>query len=329
METSSSEGVRTLSHGKVVVLIPCLNEQITLGKVILDFQHYLPDAEIIVFDNGSTDNSVKIAHSLGATVYSELRRGKGYVIASMFRKIDADYYIMVDGDDTYSAAHVEQLLTPLWKGAADMTVATRLSEYKKDSFRPLHVFGNNLVRSIVNWIFHSQLKDIMSGYRGFTRELVECVPILSSGFEVETELSIRTLDYGYVIHEVPVPYKERPEGSFSKLHTFRDGYRVLSEILRIARAYKPLTFFGGLGLLFSLLGIFFGVEVIADYLEDLYVNKVPTAILSTGCMILGFGMAGTGVILNTINYRFKETVKLLQRSVSSKSQLQNSKKNAF
>jgi len=312
MVSSSSSSPN--SPGKTVVLIPCLNEEVTIGKVIQDFQSVLPEAEIIVFNNNSTDRSPEIARELGATVIDEKRPGKGYVIESMFRKVEADYYVIVDGDDTYSAAHVTDLLQPLWEGKADMTVATRLAEYSTNSFRPLHVFGNNLVKALVNSIFKSDLKDIMSGYRGYTKEVAETIPILSSGFEVETELTIRVLDYGFTIYEVPVPYKERPEGSESKLHTFRDGFRVISAIIRIAKAYKPFTFFGGVGLFFTGIGLLLGVEVLIDYLEDFYVHKVPTAVLASGCMLLGFGSIGTGVILNTLNDRFREIMNLLHRS---------------
>ena len=303
--------------GKIVVMIPCLNEEITIAQVIHDFQEQLPEAEIIVFDNNSSDRTAEISKNLGATVIHEKREGKGFVVASMFRKITADYYIMVDGDSTYSAAHVKELLIPLCRGDADMTVATRLKEHSTESFRPLHVFGNNLVKSLVNWIFRSDLTDVMSGYRGMTKEVVESVPILSSGFEVETEFTIRVLDYGYAILEIPLPYRERPEGSVSKLHTFRDGFRVLSEIFRIAKAYKPLTFFGGVGILFGLIGLGAGGIVVVDYLEDYYVNKVPTAILASGFMLLSFGFIGIGIILNTLSFRFREVMKLLQRTIRS------------
>ena len=238
------------NKAKIVILIPCLNEEITIGKVIHDFQDAIPEAKIIVFDNNSTDRTAAIARECGAEVIPESRPGKGYVVASMFRKVDADYYVIVDGDDTYSAEHVRKLLEPVMKEQADMAVAVRLAEYTATSFRPLHVFGNNLVRRLVNWIFKSNLSDIMSGYRAFSRELVQSIPILSSGFEVETEMTIRILDYGFRIKEVPLPYRERPEGSVSKLRTFHDGFRVLAEITRIAKAYKPFTFFGGIGLAF-------------------------------------------------------------------------------
>lgn len=296
-------------------MIPCLNEAVTIGKVVQDFRRVLPDAEVVVFDNNSTDQTAQIAQHQGARVIPEPRPGKGFVVASMFRKIDADYYVMVDGDDTYSAEHVRDLLEPVLCGNADMSVATRLEEYRSDSFRPLHVFGNNLVKTLVNWIFQSNLRDIMSGYRAFNRDLVKTVPVLSSGFEVETEMTIRVLDYGFSIAEVPVPYRERPEGSFSKLHTFRDGYRVLSTIANIAKAYKPFTFFGGLGLIFMLLGAVTGGWVVVDYLEDAYVDKVPTAILASGLMLLSFGSVGVGAVLHTVNHRFRETNRLLQQAL--------------
>ena len=306
------------NKAKIVILIPCLNEEITIGKVIHDFQDAIPEAKIIVFDNNSTDRTAAIARESGAEVIPESRPGKGHVVASMFRKVDADYYVIVDGDDTYSAEHVRKLLEPVMKEQADMAVAVRLAEYTATSFRPLHVFGNNLVRRLVNWIFKSNLSDIMSGYRAYSRELVQSIPILSSGFEVDTEMTIRILDYGFRIKEVPLPYRERPEGSVSKLRTFHDGFRVLAEIARIAKAYKPFTFFGGIGLAFILAGGISGIWVILDYLEDEYVNKVPTAILATGFMLLGFGSMGIGILLNTISYRFRENMRQLHKIIRSR-----------
>ncbi|MDE0787162.1 MAG: glycosyltransferase family 2 protein [SAR324 cluster bacterium] len=306
------------NKAKIVILIPCLNEEITIGKVIHDFQDAIPEAKIIVFDNNSTDRTAVIARESGAEVIPESRPGKGHVIASMFMKVDADYYVIVDGDDTYSAEHVRKLLEPVMQEQADMAVAVRLAEYTATSFRPLHIFGNNLVRRLVNWIFKSNLSDIMSGYRAYSRELVQSIPILSSGFEVETEMTIRILDYGFRIKEVPLPYRERPEGSVSKLRTFHDGFRVLAEIARIAKAYKPFTFFGGIGMAFILAGGISGIWVIQDYLEDEYVNKVPTAILATGFMLLGFGSMGIGILLNTISYRFRENMRQLHKIIRSR-----------
>jgi glycosyltransferase involved in cell wall biosynthesis len=306
------------NKAKIVILIPCLNEEITIGKVIHDFQDAIPEAKIIVFDNNSTDRTAAIARECGEKVIPESRPGKGHVIASMFMKVDADYYVIVDGDDTYSAEHVRKLLEPVMQEQADMAVAARLAEYTATSFRPLHIFGNNLVRRLVNWIFKSNLSDIMSGYRAYSRELVQSIPILSSGFEVETEMTIRILDYGFRIKEVPLPYRERPEGSVSKLRTFHDGFRVLAEIARIAKAYKPFTFFGGIGMAFILAGGISGIWVIQDYLEDEYVNKVPTAILATGFMLLGFGSMGIGILLNTISYRFRENMRQLHKIIRSR-----------
>ena len=226
--------------------------------------------------------------------------------------------MIVDGDDTYSAVNVRKLLEPVMKEQADMAVAVRLVEYTATSFRPLHVFGNNMVRRLVNWIFKSNLSDIMSGYRAYSRELVQSIPILSSGFEVETEMTIRILDYGFRIKEVPLPYRERPEGSVSKLRTFYDGFRVLAEIAKIAKAYKPFTFFGCIGLAFILAGGISGIWVILDYLEDEFVNKVPTAMLATGFMLLGFGSMGIGILLNTISYRFRENMRQLHKIIRSR-----------
>ena len=303
---------------KIVILIPCFNEETTIEKVIRDFQEAIPEAEIIVFDNNCTDQTAFIAKRTGTKIIEESRQGKGHVVASMFQKVDSDYYVLVDGDDTYSAEHVRELLKPVMEGKADMTVATRFSEYTDKSFRPLHVFGNNLVKFLVNWIFVNNLTDIMSGYRAYNKKLVDTVPIFSSGFEVETEMTIRVLDYGFRIEEIPIPYRERPDGSISKLRTFHDGTRVLKEIARIAKAYKPFTFFGVIGLIFLFAGGVSGIWVLVDYLEDEYVNKVPTAILSTGLMLLGFGSVGIGILLNTLNYRFRENVRLMKNIIRNR-----------
>ena len=307
--------MKNKNNTKIVILIPCFNEETTIGKVIHDFQMEIPEAEIIVFDNNSTDKTEKIAKKSGAIVFEETRQGKGYVVASMFEKINADYYVLVDGDDTYSPKHVRKLLEPVINDQADMVVGTRLQEYMDKSFRPLHIFGNNLVRYFVNWIFVNNLTDVMSGYRAYNKKLVKTIPIFSSGFEVETEMTIRVLDYGFRIKEVSIPYKARPDGSVSKLRTVHDGVKVLLEIAKIAKAYKPFTFFGVIGLIFIFAGTISGVWVVIDYLEDEYVNKIPTAILSTGLMLLGFGSFGIGVLLNTITYRFRENVSLMKKII--------------
>lgn len=299
---------------RIAVLIPCLNEEQTVGKVIDDFRAALPAATVYVYDNNSTDRTAAVAREHGACVEREHRPGKGFVIAAMFRKVEADLYVLVDGDDTYDAAAVERLLAPLREGAADMVVGARLKGYSKGSFPALHVLGNRVLTGLVNRIFDSQLSDMMSGYRAMTRELVKTVPVLSEGFEVETEMTIRSLEQGFAIVEVPLPYQERPAGSLSKLRTFRDGFRVVGSIINITRAYKPFTFFGLLGLLFMAAGLGVGGVVIADYLDDRFVEHVPLAVLATGCMILSFFSIGTGIMLNSINERIREiaTIQRLQ-----------------
>ena len=301
---------------KVAVVIPCFNENLTIAKVVTDFKKALPEASIYVFDNCSTDGSADIARENGAIVIKEPRKGKGFVVESIFAVINADYYIMVDGDDTYSAAHVHELLKPVIAGDADMVVGARLAQHTDTSFRPLHVFGNNLVRRLVNWIGHTNLRDIMSGYRAFNRRVIEKIPVVSSGFEIETELTIQMLYYRLKIVEVDLPYKERPQGSLSKLRTFQDGFRVLWKIFSLFRAFKPLTFFGAAGLVLMLLGIIAGIVPIHDYFStpNHYVSHVPLAILATGLIILACISAVLGVLLHAINWRFYELHNVLTRN---------------
>lgn len=296
----------TTRSPRIAVLIPCLNEETTVGKVVDDFRAALPEANIVVFDNNSTDRTAAVAAARGARVLAEMRRGKGYVVDAMFGKIDADIYVLVDGDDTYSARDVGRLVEPVIAGRADMAVGSRLSEFGSGSFRQLHVLGNRFLTGMVNWAFKTKLQDLLSGYRVMTRELVKSVPILSTGFEVETELTLRALDRGFIITEVPLPYGARPEGSFSKLRTFHDGFRVIASVGNIMRAYRPFAFFGLIGLFFTLVGLVAGGVVILDFMEDRFVEHVPLAILATGCMILAFSAFGIGIVLDTLNARFRE-----------------------
>ena len=211
----------------VAVVIPCYQEAVTIAKVVADFRRELPDARIYVYDNNCTDGTAEIAAKAGAVVRREKRQGKGYVVAAMFEQIQEDILVMVDGDDTYEASHVHELLKPVLRGDADMTIATRLTSHDEKSFRPLHVAGNQMVCGIINWMFHSHVSDIFSGYRVFTRESARQIPVTTKGFDVETELTLQALYRGQVIQEMPAPYRTRPEGSFSKLNTFSDGFRVL------------------------------------------------------------------------------------------------------
>jgi glycosyltransferase involved in cell wall biosynthesis len=296
------------ANKRIAVTIPCHNEEAAVGKVIDDFKEQLPEAAIYVIDNCCTDATAEIARQHGAVVISEPRKGKGYAVERIFSEVDADYYVMADGDDTYSAEHVNELLTPVLQGRADMSVGARLNEYTHEAFRPLHVMGNKLVRRLVNWIGRSQLTDILSGYRAFNRRVVQRIPIVTSGFEVETEMTIQMLYYRLKIVEVPVPYRERPEGSVSKLNTFRDGFRVLWRIFSLFRSFKPLTFFGSLGLVFMALALWAGFYPIHDYLADPqhYVHHVPLAILATGLAICAAGFVFLGMILHVMNWHLMQ-----------------------
>ena len=300
---------------KIAVLIPCLNEEITIGKVIDDFRRELPSAAIYVFDNCSADATAAVAVEHGAVVIKEPRRGKGFVVDSMFGRIEADLYVMVDGDNTYPADYVHKLLEPLLAGDADMVVGSRFLSYTDKSFHKFHIFGNNLVRLLVNWVGSAQLTDIMSGYRAFNHRIVERIPVVSVGFDVETEMTVQMLYYQLRIVEVNIPYRERPAGSKSKLKTFRDGFRVLWKIFSLLRALKPLTFFGSIGLLFLVLGLLAGILPIHDYLTDPnhHVHHLPLAVLATGLIILSAGFVFLGILLHSLNWRFRELHNVLTR----------------
>jgi glycosyltransferase involved in cell wall biosynthesis len=312
IQNSSRKNLRT------AVLIPCHNEEVTIGKVVDDFKRELPDSAIYVFDNCSTDSTAAIAAEHGAMVIKEPRKGKGFVVESMFDRIDSDFYVLVDGDDTYPAHFVRKLLEPVMAGDADMVVGARLTNYDADSFRPMHVLGNNLVRRLVNWMGRSQLTDIMSGFRAFSRRVVERIPVVSAGFEIETELTIQMLYYRLKIIEVAIPYQARPQGSQSKLRTFQDGLRVLWKIFSLFRAFKPLTFFGGLGIVFLILGLLAGIPPVHDYFTDPLhrVMHIPLAVLATGLVLLSGGFVFLGILLHALNWRFWEINNVLTRRKS-------------
>lgn len=300
----------------IAVVIPCYQEALTIGKVVGDFRRELPDARIYVYDNNCTDGTGEIAVKAGATVRREKRQGKGYVVAAMFEQIEEDILVMVDGDDTYEASHVHKLLEPILKGDADMTAATRLTTHGAGSFRPLHVAGNQMVCGIINWMFKSDVSDIFSGYRAFTRESARQIPITARGFDVETELTLQALYRGQVIKELPAPYRARPEGSFSKLNTFSDGFLVLLRLFLILKSYKPLTFFGIISLLLLALGLGAGSLPIYDFVTDPnhFVHRVPSAILAASLMMLSFFSLGLGLILNSMNLRLLELEKLVAKA---------------
>lgn len=287
---------------KIAILLPAYNEEVTIVKVIEDFKKALPQAKIYVYDNNSKDKTNQLAKEAGAIVRFEPRQGKGNVVRSMFREIDADYYIMADADDTYPAAEVEKLLEPLRTGMADMTIGDRLSNgtYEKENKRGFHGFGNNLVRILINKLYKGNYNDIMTGYRGFNRLFVKTFPVLSPGFEIETELSIHSLDKRFKLVEVPITYKDRPEGSESKLSTFSDGFKVLRMIFNLFKDYKPLIFFTLLTFLFFLCGLVAGIPVISEFAKTGMINKLPSAVLATGFMILSALSFVAGFILDTV-----------------------------
>ena len=287
---------------KVAVLIPCYNEAVTIGKVVDDFKRVLPDADIYVYDNNSKDDTAAIAEDHGAIVRTEPRQGKGNVVRQMFREIDADYYIMVDGDDTYPAEAAPRLLEPLMNDTADMTVGDRLSNgtYGEENNRAFHGFGNNLVRWLIKVIYGFAFDDVMTGYRAFNRIFVKTMPVLSEGFQIETELSIHAVDKRFRITDVPIDYRDRPEGSYSKLSTFGDGAKVLRAIASLFKDHKPMAFFGWLALILIVLGLIAGIPVIAEYFQTGLVPRFPTAILAIALVICGALSFTAGIILDTV-----------------------------
>ncbi len=286
----------------IAVLIPCYNEELTIAKVIQDFRRVLPEAVVYVYDNNSKDRTAEIARENGAIVHREPRQGKGNVVRSMFRQIDADYYIMVDGDDTYPAEFAHKLLEPLVNGEADMTIGDRLSNgsYRAENKRAFHDIGNRLVQSLIGALFKNDIQDIMTGYRGFTRYFVKTMPVLSGGFEIETEMSIHALDKKFLIREIPIDYRDRPEGSNSKLDTYRDGIRVLGTIVTLFKDYRPLPFFSLVALLLFVLGVLVGIPVISEFVRLHYIYKVPSAILALGLVLVGVMLLLNGLVLDTM-----------------------------
>ena len=287
---------------KVAVLIPCYNEAVTIGKVVDDFKCVLPDADIYVYDNNSKDGTADIAREHGAIVKFEGRQGKGNVVRSMFRDIDADYYLMVDGDDTYPAEAAPALLEPLRADRADMTVGDRLSNgsYGEENDRAFHGFGNDLVRWLIKRIYGFAFEDVMTGYRAFNRVFVKTMPVLSEGFQIETEISIHAVDKRWRIAEVPIDYRDRPEGSVSKLNTVSDGLKVIAMIGTLFKDYRPLKFFSLIALAFCIGGLCAGMPVVSEYLATGLVPRLPTAILAVAFMFIAALSLATGFILDAV-----------------------------
>lgn len=287
---------------KTVVLIPCYNEEITIKQVIEDFKQALPNADIYVYDNNSTDNTYEIAKKAGAIVRREYRQGKGNVVRSMFRDIDADCYILVDGDDTYSASAAPEIERLVLSKQADMVIGDRLSStYFDENKRPFHNFGNKIVRKFINILFSSDLNDIMTGMRGFSYEFVKSFPILSKEFEIETEMTIFALNHNFLIKEVPIIYKDRIDGSESKLNTYSDGFKVMKLIISFFRDKRPLMFFSAVTLILLLISLIYFIPVFLEFLNTGYVEKIPTLIVISTVVIVAILIFFSGVILHVIN----------------------------
>ena len=286
---------------KIAVLIPCYNESVTIEKVIKDWKKELPEAVIYVYDNNSSDNTDEIARKAGAIVRYEYRQGKGNVIRRMFREIDAEAYIMVDGDDTYPAEFGRKMADMVIKRHVDMVVGDRLSStYFEENKRPFHNFGNSLVRRSINALFKSDIKDIMTGYRAFSYQFVKSFPVLSKGFEIETEMSIHALDKNMYVDNLIIDYRDRPNGSESKLNTYSDGIKVLKTIVKLFRNYKPLAFFGGISLILILIALGFFIPVLVTYIKTGLVPSFPTLIVCGFTVIAAIQSFFSGLQLQTI-----------------------------
>lgn len=295
----------------IAILIPCYNESKTIEKVIKDYQKVLPEAEIYVYDNNSSDNTDKIAKKAGAIVKYEYRQGKGNVIRSMFKGIEADCYLMIDGDDTYPAENAKEMCNYILEGKADMVIGDRLSStYFQENKRPFHNLGNVLVRGLINCLFKSNVRDIMTGYRAFSYEFVKTFPVLSKGFEIETEMTIHALDKNFLLKEIPVEYRDRPEGSVSKLNTFSDGFKVLKTIGRLFKEYKPTIFFSIISLIFLIVSLIFGIPVFTEYFKTGLVPRYPTLIFSGFMLVIAILMFICGIILEVVVKKHRQLFEL-------------------
>lgn len=309
-----------MSQKHIAVLIPCFNEAQTVGKVVADFRRVLPEAAVYVYDNNSTDGTAELARQAGAVVRRETRQGKGNVIRTMFREIDADCYLLVDGDDTYPAESAEALCNLVLQDEADMAIGDRLSAtYFEENKRPLHGFGNRLVRACVGSLWGDaadKVLDVMTGYRAFSALFVKSFPVLSQGFEIETEMTVHALNHNLRIKSMPVPYRDRPQGSVSKLNTYADGFRVLAMILHLYRSYRPLRFFGGIGVLLAVLSLALFLPVLGTYLDTGLVPRFPTLIVSSVMMLAAMLSLVCGLILDASMLRSRREFELHMNTVA-------------
>lgn len=304
---------------KVAVLIPCYNEELTIGKVVKDFKTHLPEAVIYVYDNNSTDKTADIAKEHGAIVRYERKQGKGNVMRSMFRDIDAECYILVDGDDTYPAEAAPELVFAVTEnGGGDLVIGDRLSStYFTENKRLFHNSGNVLVKNLINKFFKSNIKDIMTGYRGFSYEFVKTFPVLSQGFEIETEMTIHALDKNFSIKSIPIQYRDRPEGSQPKLNTYKDGFKVIMMIFNLYRLYKPFQFFSLFALLFLILSVVFFIPVFIDYTKTGIVPKFPSLIVSTALFVVSALSFSASLILDSVRKNGRQQFEIFLNMVNT------------
>ena len=294
---------------RVAVLVPCYNEAVAIASVVRDFRSALPESEIYVFDNNSSDDTAAIARANGAQVRHVGLQGKGHVVRRQFADIEADVYVMVDGDDTYHAASAPALVRCLLDGHHDMVVGVRLAQATA-AYRSGHAWGNRMLTGFLSWLFGRNCRDILTGYRAFSRRFVKSFPVLSAGFDIETELTVHALEMKMSVGEVETPYKERPEGSFSKLSTYKDGFRILRTMLRLFSAERPLVFFGLIALALALFSVALAVPVMVEFMRSGLVPRLPTALLSTGVMLAALLSGTVGLVLDTVT-RGRREAKML------------------
>jgi glycosyltransferase involved in cell wall biosynthesis len=309
LTTLAEHKVSRFEPYKIAVLIPCYNEEAVVAKVIDNFRSALPAATIFVFDNNSTDNTKSVARAAGAEVFQEKHRGKGFVVRRMFSDVEADIYVLVDGDATYDAPSVQPMIERLLEDRLDMVVGSRI-DCEQAAYRVGHRTGNKLLSTFVASVFGSTFNDVLSGYRVFSRRFVKSFPALSGGFEIETELTIHALELGLAVDEVDTPYYARPTDSTSKLNTWRDGFRILLTIFSLYRAERPLAFFTGMAAMAAIASIGFAIPIVMTYLETGLVPRLPTAVLATGLMLSAFLCMAAGLILDTVT-RGRREMKLL------------------
>mgnify|MGYP004670435909 FL=1 len=304
---------------KIAVLIPCYNESKTIEKVVTDFKNVLPEAVIYVYDNNSSDGTDEIAKKAGAVVRYEHKQGKGNVIRRMFMEIDAECYVMVDGDDTYPAEPAREMVDKVCNRKVDMVVGDRLSStYFEENKRPFHNMGNSVVRWSINRLFKNEIKDIMTGYRAFSYRFVKSFPVLSKGFEIETEMTIHAIDKNMFVENTVIDYRDRPEGSESKLNTYSDGFKVIGTIIRLFRTYRPMAFFGMIAMVLMLLSVGFFVPVFVAYFQTGLVKNFPTLIVCGFVALASIQSFFTGLILQTIYYQNRQEFEMVLQNISLK-----------